>query len=160
MLWHLKSLAILLCMQQLLNVNIHRKGPVRQKAFSWHGVIMHYINSLCPSDTIWQHRSASTLAQVMACCLMAPSHYPDQCWLIISEAQSQSPEDNFTRDASAINYYNQPENYLLKISFKSPRGQWVNSLCAANPTEKFPHNKLSATQRSPNEKTQLMFRNG
>ena len=26
-------------------------------------------NSLWPSDTIWRHRSMSTLAQVMACCL-------------------------------------------------------------------------------------------
>ena len=29
-------------------------------------------------------RYGSTLAQVMACCLMAPSHYLNQCWLIIS----------------------------------------------------------------------------
>ena len=26
-------------------------------------------------------KSASTLAQVMACCLTAPSHYRNQCWL-------------------------------------------------------------------------------
>ena len=29
---------------------------------------------------VW-HRSESTLAQVMACCLTAPSHYLNQCWL-------------------------------------------------------------------------------
>ena len=40
------------------------------------------INSLRPSDAIWWHRSGSTLAQVMACCLTAPSHYLNQCWLI------------------------------------------------------------------------------
>ena len=34
-------------------------------------------NSLRPSDVIWQHRSESTLAQVMACCLTAPSHTND-----------------------------------------------------------------------------------
>ena len=33
------------------------------------------INSLWPSDTIWRQRSGSTLAQVMACCPTAPSHY-------------------------------------------------------------------------------------
>ena len=38
-------------------------------------------NSLGPSDAIWQQRSGSPLAQVMACCLMAPSHYLHQCWL-------------------------------------------------------------------------------
>ena len=37
-------------------------------------------NSLWPSDTIWWHRSGSTLAQVMACCHQAPSHYLIQCW--------------------------------------------------------------------------------
>ena len=42
------------------------------------------VNSLRPSGTIWWHRSGSTLAQVMSCCLMAPSHYLNQCWLIIS----------------------------------------------------------------------------
>ena len=38
-----------------------------------------------PSDAIWQHRSGPTLAQVMACCLMAPNQYLNQRWLIISK---------------------------------------------------------------------------
>ena len=38
-------------------------------------------SSLWPSDAIWW-QSGSTLAQVMACCLTAPSHYLNQCWLI------------------------------------------------------------------------------
>ena len=32
----------------------------------------------------------------MACCLAAPSHYPNQCWLIISDAYWHSPDNNFT----------------------------------------------------------------
>ena len=44
-------------------------------------------NSLCSSDTLWQHGSGSTLAQVMAWCMMAPSHYLSQCRLIISKVQ-------------------------------------------------------------------------
>ena len=48
------------------------------------------VNSLWPSDVIWRQRSGSTLAQVMACCLTAPSHYLNQCWLIISEVQWHS----------------------------------------------------------------------
>ena len=35
------------------------------------------------AHAIWWHRSRSTLAQVMACCLAAPSHYLIQCWLKI-----------------------------------------------------------------------------
>ena len=41
-------------------------------------------NSLQPGDTIWPHRSGSTLVQVMAWCLAAPSHYLNQRWLIIN----------------------------------------------------------------------------
>ena len=36
-----------------------------------------------PSHAIWQYPSRSALAQVMACCLMVPSHYLYQFWLII-----------------------------------------------------------------------------
>ena len=80
-----------------------------------------WVNSLWPSDTIWRHKSGSTLDQVMACCLMAPSHYLNQCWLIISKVQWHSSECNFTRDTSAISHWNYLENDL----FKSPRGQWL-----------------------------------
>ena len=34
----------------------------------------HIVNSLWPSDAIWHQRSWSTLVQVMAYCLTAPSH--------------------------------------------------------------------------------------
>ena len=37
------------------------------------------INPLWPGDAIRRHRFWSTLAQVMACCLTAPSHYLNQC---------------------------------------------------------------------------------
>ena len=43
-----------------------------------------WVNLLQPSDTTWWHRSGSTLAQVMACCVMVPSHHWIQCWLLIS----------------------------------------------------------------------------
>ena len=64
------------------------------------------INSLWPSDAIWWQRSGSTLAQVMACCLTAPSHNLNQCWLIISKLQWHSSECNFTRDAPVISHWN------------------------------------------------------
>ena len=43
------------------------------------------LNSLWLIDVIWRQGSRSTLAQVMACCLMAPNHYLNQFWLIISK---------------------------------------------------------------------------
>ena len=42
------------------------------------------VNSLWPGDAMWWHKSGSTLAQVRACCLTAPSHYQNQCWLIVN----------------------------------------------------------------------------
>ena len=52
------------------------------------------VNSLWPTDTIWRHKSGSTLAQVMACCLTAPNHCLNQYWLIISKVQWHSSECN------------------------------------------------------------------
>ena len=62
------------------------------------------VNSLWrTSDVIFRHKCGSTLAQIMACCQETPSHYLNQCWLIISEVQWQLPEGNFTR---AVNQWN------------------------------------------------------
>ena len=52
--------------------------------------LLESFNSFWPSDTIWWKRYGATLSHVMACCLMAPSHYLNQCWLTISEVQWQS----------------------------------------------------------------------
>ena len=43
------------------------------------------INSMFPGVVIWWHRSGSTLARVMACCLTAPSHYLNQCCITLIE---------------------------------------------------------------------------
>ena len=56
-------------------------------------LLQENIDSLWPSDAIW-HRSGSALAQVMTCCLMAPSHYLNQCWLIIHRNLCHSPKGN------------------------------------------------------------------
>ena len=58
-----------------------------------HGVTRpQWVNSLWPNDVIWQHWSGSTLAQVIACCLMAPSHYLNHYWLIIKDVPGFSSE--------------------------------------------------------------------
>ena len=50
------------------------------------------INLLWPSDTIWR---LSQHWLVMACCLIAPSQYLNQCWLFISEILWHLPQRNF-----------------------------------------------------------------
>ena len=76
---------------------------------SGHFVWPQCINSFWPSDTLWQHRSGS-LAQVIAYCLMAPSHYLNQCWLLFSEVLNHSPKNNITVSAWAIILNNEFEN--------------------------------------------------
>ena len=38
----------------------------------------------------------------MACCQMAPSHYLNQCWLIIKGVLWHSPQSNFTRSTHGL----------------------------------------------------------
>ena len=55
-------------------------------------------NTLWPSDAIWQPRTGSILAWVMAWCLATLSHNLNQCWLISSKIKKHSSVGNFTRD--------------------------------------------------------------
>ena len=93
----------------------------------WFLAITQYILiSLCPSDTIGQHRSRSTLAELMACCLVAPNHYLSQCWLTSGRSCGIN--------AKAISWE------MLKISILDmnskidntiavyPRGQWFDTV--------------------------------
>ena len=84
------------------------------------GNLKQYIsfNWLGPSDAIWRWRSWSTLVQVMACCLTAPSHYLNQCWLIISTVQCHPSESNFTKDTSAISEITLKMTYLKFCSYR------------------------------------------
>ena len=82
-----------------------RKNHLFIQTLSWSQlvkVLIHAIlKSLQPSDAIWrdrQHGSESTLAQVMACCLTAPSHHLNLFWLITSKVLWHSSESNFIRD--------------------------------------------------------------
>ena len=96
------------CIPQCLRWNTYQNmstqnTPYNSAIWTSYGVsiVVLLFNSLRPSDAIWRHRSGSTLAQVMACCLTAPSHYLNQCWLIISKVLWHSSEGNFIRDTSA-----------------------------------------------------------
>ena len=88
----------------------------------------YFFHSLWPSDAIWQVESGSILAQVMACCLVAPSHYLKQCRLLICKVLWHSTESNFAMSAQAMILYNEFGNYTFKIIATSHRGQWVEKL--------------------------------
>ena len=80
---HLKILsvkiAVILVRSQYV---VHDSSP--EASCSSSAVRSSGVKSLCPSAAIWQYRSALTETQVMACCLMVSSYYPNQCWLPIT----------------------------------------------------------------------------
>ena len=65
-------------------------------------------------NVIWWYRSGSTLAQVMACCLTAPSHYLNQCWFLMSEVLWHSCEGNFVVNTRSTDKWNE---FKKKIVF-------------------------------------------
>ena len=85
----------------------------------------YFLNSLWPGDdAIWWYTTGWTLAQVMACCLTAPSHYLNQCWLTIRVVLWHSSEGNFSGNAQDICPGYEFENLWFKITVT--KGQWVN----------------------------------
>ena len=85
-------------------------------------------SSLWPSDVIWQQRSGSTLFQEMAC-MMAPTYYHNQYWLITSEVFFGLIWGQFHQRHLHHQLLKQAlKFYFTEISFNSSRGQWVKSL--------------------------------
>ena len=82
------------------------------------------VNTLWPSDTIWHQRSWSTLFQVIAWCLMAPSYYLNQCWPIINEILRHAFNGNFYLDTQDINVVFEICTFEIIATF--PGGHWIN----------------------------------
>ena len=106
-----------------------KKNPFPGNKHGFSSAILQelWFSSLWPSDAIWQHRYVSTLAYVMACCLI----YLNQCWLLISEVLRHPPESNFIVNVQCelLFYITSLKMMLLiKITSTSLRGQWINAL--------------------------------
>ena len=82
-------------------------GYTQSQVIKRHYTEPPHINSLPPSGTIWQHTPWSTLAQVMACCLTAPSHNLNQCWLhiLVQSTIQRSPRDQWLKTFPPIHIY-------------------------------------------------------
>ena len=72
------------------------------------------------SDVMWQLKSGSTLAQVMACSMMAPSLSLNQCWLNISMVLCHSPKEDSNGNAGESNQCDLLGNYTFKIKPHPP----------------------------------------
>ena len=58
------------------------------------------LNLIWLSDAKWCRRSWSTFAEILDCCLTAPSHYINQCWQLINELLWHSSLELFCREWS------------------------------------------------------------
>ena len=58
----------------------------------------------------------------MACCLTAPSHYLNQCWLIISEVLWHLPENNFTGNVQDTYHWYESEKLLIQDFSSNSQG--------------------------------------
>ena len=112
---------------------------------TWNKVIFilySTLNSLRPSDVIWQHRSGSTLAQVMTCCPTAPSHHRNHHWgpLALSWGQIHHNSMGYCKkDVTPLlmhwsyvflaithrTHFKLFEHYICENTATSPRDQWV-----------------------------------
>ena len=100
-------------------------GKYHLEVLSCYEIIMVYrVNSLSPNNPYGVCSSWSILVQVMACCLMAPSHYLNQSWLIISEIHLHQVEGSCTENVPDITHYRVLKNYTFENIATSPWGQW------------------------------------
>ena len=82
---------------------------------------------ICCHWTYWK----SSQVQVMACCLMAPSRYLNQCWIIINGLLWHPLKTNSTGISQVINLWNEFEKYTFEIIATSQRGHWINHTITA-----------------------------
>ena len=75
--------------------------------------------------TIWQHRSGSTLAQVMVCCLMASKSLPEP--MLTYHQCCHSCEGTFTGNFQDMHHWNTFRNWTSKITATSIRANYLNN---------------------------------
>ena len=64
----------------------------------------------------------------MACCLIAPSHYLNQCWLIISGVLQHAHQSNFIGYVQEFNPKHESENFSLKFLKHHPGANELSSV--------------------------------
>ena len=77
----------------------HKGYGRAHKIYVWH----YYINSSGSSDAVWQHRSGSTLAQVIAYCYVEPRRCLNRYWLITNKFQWHSADTKLLGSLQHIN---------------------------------------------------------
>ena len=63
----------------------------------------------------------------MACYVMEPSHYSNQCLLLVNEVLWCSQQSNVIPSAQATNLYDEFKNHTFQIAASSTSGQWTTT---------------------------------
>ena len=93
--------------------------PISHNAPFWNKMVQ------CMVLNVERQKSRSTLVQVMACCLTAPSHWLNSYGLIISEVCWHSPEGNLTGNAQVS---------IPDLSFEIVNSPPLNKMAAISQT--------------------------
>ena len=64
--------------------------------------------------------------QVEDCCMTAPSHYLNRCWLIITEVLWHSPDGNYTGNAQGIGPWHKSHDLRLHPHLPQQMSSWRN----------------------------------
>ena len=110
------------------------------------------VNSSPPSAAYMRRWIKSVLVQIMACRLSAPSHYLNQCWVIVNWTLGNKFQWNFNQNTKLFIHENASENVVCEMAVILSRGKWVKVITHPYPTTPTPifchTNKL--VQRSAN----------
>ena len=101
--------------------DLNSNDPIRSQFCTWPdrpcSQTSCKINTLCPIDTIWRHRSGSTLVQVMASCLTKHQAITwtnhDFSLMKLYGIHLSWEQLNFTMSAQAIILFKEFENHIL-----------------------------------------------
>ena len=87
--------------------------------------LLYNFNSIWHSDAIWWHTSGSSLAQVMACHLIAPYSNMNQCWLFTKWSLMTLTQDQFHMKCSRYQFI----RWVYKVL---PHISWIHEVTRHN----------------------------
>ena len=100
-----------------VNSNLSQWYVLNKQAFP---LILEWYSHICwpRCDTIWCQRSGSTLLEVMANCLAAPTHYLSKCWCIIKKIHRNTPMSSLDRPSIMLLLRSYKKNFSELSSLK------------------------------------------
>ena len=83
------------------------------------------INSSPPNAAYMHQWIQSSSVKIMACRLLGPSQYLNQCWVIVNWTLRNKLQWNFDRNSKLSIHENAPENIGCEMAAILSRGRWV-----------------------------------